>query len=122
MIEWKRVKPGEYVSKEGRFYICKNETRLYDEWELIDEWENRTCLACTLSGCKWKAEQIVKNSADKKNELQIQCWLYFKTKETNIDDAMKEVYKALNQVGIEMGEGPHVVLRDNEDGVIYERD
>ena len=118
MIEWKRIKPGEYESEDKRFYIVKNIVKLYNAWELL--YGDAVYYSPTLSACKRKAESIVKN--EKKNGLQIQCWLYFKTKETNIDDAMKEVYKVLNQVGIEMGENAHVVLRDNEDGVIYERD
>lgn len=117
MIEWKRIKAGEYESEDKRFYIVKNIVKLYNAWELLDG--DVVYYSPTLSGCKRKAESIAKN--EKTNELQVQCLFYFKTKENNIDDAMKEVYDALNKAGIEMGDTSHVVLRDNEDGVIYER-
>lgn len=117
MIEWKRAKTGDYVSKDGRFQIYKHLTRLYNEWELHDNHTGLVYCEPLLRVCKSKAEKI----NDKKNELQIHGCFYFKTKKNNIDDAMKEVCDALNKAGIEMEDTSHVVLRDNEDGVIYER-
>ena len=123
MIEWKRIKAGEYKSNDGRFIILKHLTQLYNEWYLYDYHKAKSYHKPTYSDCKMTADAIVKKEKETNtmNELQVQCLFYFKTKENNIDDAMKEVYDALNKAGIEMGDTSHVVLRDNEDGVIYER-
>ena len=123
MIEWKRHKTGEYQSKDGRFLALKHLTNLYNEWYLYDYHKVRSYRKPTYTDCKLTAEKILKkeNEIESMNELQIQGWLYFKTRKANIKDTMDEVYAALKDAGFDLGECPHLVLRDDGDEVIDER-
>jgi len=58
MINWKRIKAGEYVSEDGRFHIAKSLTRLYNPWELHDSLKGGTHRDPTLIDCKWRADRI----------------------------------------------------------------
>lgn len=116
MIEWKRVKAGEYESEDKRFYIVKDIVKLYNSWALIDG--DIVYYRPTLYDCKRKAESIVKS--EETNELQIQCYLTFKTKKDNAGEAIEELRKAVKRAGINIGEQCYGTLIDDKGRILAE--
>lgn len=69
MIEWKRIRAGDYVSKDGRFHILNHPTRLYNSWELHD---NDTIYhEPTLSDCKLKAENVINGKCETQHIMNL---------------------------------------------------
>lgn len=94
MIEWKRIKAGDYVSNDGRFRILNHPTRLYNSWELYDK--DIVYQKPTLSDCKLKAESVIKSERDMKDSMNLLLVTFnldftdFVINAKNEDDAIKK--------------------------------